>query len=72
MDKPQEQQPKRNDLKTLMVLGVTFLALTFGSVAGLCGGFFYYAFSVEDVLQINTVYYPHPHLWENDRKRKKR
>lgn len=27
---------------------------------------------VEDVLQINTVYYPHSHLWENDRKRKKR
>lgn len=27
---------------------------------------------VEDILQINTVYYPHPHLWEKDRKRKKR
>ncbi|MBX3059921.1 MAG: hypothetical protein KF770_25995 [Anaerolineae bacterium] len=50
MDKPQEQQPKRNDLKTLMVLGVVFLALTFGSVAGLCGGFFYYAFSEESIV----------------------
>lgn len=27
---------------------------------------------VEENLQINTVYYPHPHLWEKDRKRKKR
>lgn len=27
---------------------------------------------VEGVLQINTVYHPHPHLWEKDSKRKKR
>jgi hypothetical protein len=27
---------------------------------------------VEDVLQINAVYFPHSHLWEKDRRRKKR
>ena len=27
---------------------------------------------VDDMLQINTAYYPHAHLWEKDRKRKKR
>ena len=27
---------------------------------------------VEGMLQINTVYHPHSHLWEKDRKRKKR
>ena len=27
---------------------------------------------VDDILQINTVYYPHTHLWERDSKRKKR
>ncbi len=27
---------------------------------------------VEEILQINTVYYPHAHLWDKDRVRKKR
>lgn len=27
---------------------------------------------VDDVLQINTVYYPHTHLWDYDKKRKRR
>lgn len=27
---------------------------------------------VDDMLQINTAYYPHAHLWEKNRKRKRR
>lgn len=27
---------------------------------------------VDNILQINTAYYPHTHLWEYDKKRKRR